>query len=107
MIKKLLSFFLPVLLVGCNPSLPYWEKTSAPVEIELIIEAENTEEICGKAHSYGCFFREFKILVVKKNISPNMKKCILTHEKKHAMGYDHDNRPLDYIDCGDGTTWKN
>ena len=100
----LLLSLLISLLVACRG--PYWEQTLPPAPVTGITELADTTARCrAKFHTLGCYNRQTGVIWIQAGLEPQLRLCVLNHERKHAQGYDHPhfNEPGYGIDCGDGT----
>lgn len=78
----------------------YWTRSArAGTTLTLVVETENP---CGRRID-GCALPAEGIIVLRKNMDAVLKACVLSHEKKHLAGFDHDDRIVFATDCGDGT----
>lgn len=91
---------LLALLCASCVSHPYWVKVAEPVALTSIgfVDAP-----CGNVHIQGCSSRITGRIELKKQMSKSLLECVLSHERHHLAGYDHDDRPTFATDCGDGT----
>lgn len=54
----------------------------------------------------GCFDRRTGLIHLQAGMIPALRACVLSHEKKHADGYNHSRlSPRASVDCGNGTVW--
>lgn len=94
------------MLAGCATSGNYWKETGPAVKVEAVIplDKEAILAVCYQ-HVWGCFRRDVRIIYILESLDIKTKECVLTHELKHAAGYDHDDRPNYGVDCGTGEVW--
>ena len=67
----------------------------------MVVEAYDMDKVCGE-YPYavaGCAHVDTGIIVVGAWLTPEQKKCVLSHEQKHMAGLDHDRRPTFVMEC--------
>ena len=97
--KKLLISLILIIPTLTLASNDYWILKYKPVEVRGI---RLVEYPCREL-LLGCFQGGY--IEIKKDLSHEITKCILTHELKHAAGWWHDDRKIFALDCGDGTMY--
>lgn len=83
-------------LSGCATIQPdsEWHLTRQAIPVKEIAYSFTP---CGKAWD-GCFDRNTGIIWIKPNIAD--EQCVITHEKTHALGYDHGDEIAFVRNCG-------
>lgn len=101
-----------LLLAGCALP-PYWKHTGQPRKVMAVLRAKTVT--CNGVDSIGCFIPLTGTVLIKEGLSPEVERCVLTHEgsitpgvKSHANGWTHGEGnnavgTTEWIDCGDGT----
>ena len=84
---------------------PYWFRDSDPIEVKHILYVDNVP--CGEIVAWGCSMRSLGIILIAKRLPPWVQNCVLSHEKRHFAGWDHDRKPRATLDCGDGRILTN
>lgn len=74
------------------------------VSVKAVVELDDLQGVCYE-HMWGCFVVEDRIIYLLKSLDLKTKECVLTHELKHADGYNHPDLPNYAIDCGTGEFW--
>lgn len=109
---KIFLCSLLVLLSGCATVYDdsYWVKEYDALPVMAVIETNLTE--CGEmkespfTNIQGCTYRftdfGWAVIYIEQSLTPACKKCVLTHEENHALGYSHKTGATTLTRCGDG-----
>lgn len=97
---------ISLFLTECAFAGDYWFKTSQAVAEAPVVYVD--EVTCGEyQNALGCFLEIWAghagVIVVKKGLHPELERCVIAHEKKHAEGWRHPLIRWSFIDCGDGS----
>lgn len=87
-------------LTGCAE--PYWQKTHDAIPVRAVVERHNPGNVPG-GQLLGYANRAAGIIEIRRGLSPRLRKCIESHERRHFEGYTHGIGQHFAIDCGDGT----
>lgn len=70
-------------------------------DVLQVIVTQDANENCGNSNSLGCWIPMLGIVFIKAGMSYATAQCVERHERKHASGMAHDNRPVYRLDCGE------
>jgi hypothetical protein len=86
-------------LQGCGG---YWyaaPEMAGPVE--QVIVTDNVLRDCGQSNSAGCWLPTTGTIFIKAGVSVDERACVERHERKHAAGFNHDDRTNFRLNCGE------
>ena len=78
----------------------YWVQSARPLPVAAVYRVPNVYAYCGSARTiYGCTVRgEWSAVIYLDANAPDLD-CVESHERKHAAGFDHHDRPANQVVC--------